>query len=371
MAVISVGTIHAQADALKETFDDAEYFLQQEEYNEALSGYLKIYKRGFQQNGNINYRIGICYINSTIDKTKAITYLETAVKNISPKYKEGSLKETKAPFDAYLYLANAYRINLDFDKAINAYNQYNELAAQAKREVAANIAYSKIQIKACKRCKEAINRPQRILVTNIGKPINTTAANYNPAFSADGNVIAYMTKQRFYDAVMISHKVKGKWTEPDNITPSIQSDGNQYVCSLSPDGKTLFLSKEDNFNSDIYTSQFDGTTWSVSKPLGKEINTKFWESHASITADGKYLYFSSNRKTLSKGGTDIFVSKMVGGLWQPAENLGGVINTEWNEDAPFISPDGNTLYFSSQGHEGYGGYDIYYSVKVGKDWSSQ
>ena len=95
---------------------------------------------------------------------------------------------------------------------------------------------------------------------------------------------------------MVARFEKGAWKEAVNITPQIQSDGNQYPTSLSTDGNTLFLTKEDNFNSDIYISAFVNGQWTVSKPLNKNINTRYWESFASMTADGKTLYFASNRK---------------------------------------------------------------------------
>ena len=146
-----------------------------------------------------------------------------------------------------------------------------------------------------------------------------------------------------------------------NITPQIQSDGDQQVNSLSFDGKEMYLNKEDNFNSDIYYSRFEDNQWTRSVPLGKQINTKYWESHACISPDGKELLLTSNRKE-SHGGMDIFVSTLnEDGEWSEPVNLGDTINTELNEDSPFLTADGKRLYFSSQGHYNIGGYDIFYA----------
>ena len=109
--------------------------------------------------------------------------------------------------------------------------------------------------------------------------------------SADGKSFAYMVSLKFYDAVMFSRLVNGKWTAPVNITPELQSDGDFYISCLSADGKLLFLSKDDNFNSDIYTSTFDGTSWTPTVKLNKNINTKYWESHGFISEDGEQLVF--------------------------------------------------------------------------------
>jgi outer membrane protein OmpA-like peptidoglycan-associated protein len=356
-----------QPDAtLKEVFKDAEFFFTDESYPDALAEYTKLYKRGFN-NANINYKMGVCYLKIAGQKEKAIGYLETAVKNVSASFKESSLVEKRAPIDAYLYLGNAYRVNNNLDKAIDAYNKYKELIVKGSAE---DLKYADQQIEACKTAKEFEKNPVPYKIENLGRHINNANSNIRPAISGDGKTLAYVTKQKFYDAVMVARFEKGSWKEGINITQQIQSDGNQYPTSLSFDGSTLYLTKEDNFNSDIYVSEFVNGQWTVSKPLNKNINTRYWESFASVTSDGKTLYFASNRKD-GLGNMDIYVSvKEASGQWGPAKNIGNKINTSLNEDCPIISPDGNTLFFSSQGHKNMGGYDIFYCKKINdKEWS--
>ncbi len=182
--------------------------------------------------------------------------------------------------------------------------------------------------------------------------------------------LAYVTKLKFYDAIYVSRMGKNGWQLPVEITSQIISDGNQYPAGLSYKGDTLFLNKEDNFNSDIYMSTFARGVWSPSRPLGRNINTRFWESYGSITDDGKELYFASNRKG-GVGNMDIYVShKQPNGEWGEPKCLGKNINTELNEDCPVISPDGKILFFSSQGHQTMGGFDIFYSKRLsGDEWS--
>jgi hypothetical protein len=159
---------------------------------------------------------------------------------------------------------------------------------------------------------------------------------------------------------MFSKLVNNKWTPPLNINPDLQSDGNLYVSCLSADGKTMLLLKREQENSDIYSSTFDGSKWSKSVKLNKNINTKYWESFGFISEDGNYLVFSSDRPG-GFGGLDLYISKKQNGDWGPAVNLGPEINTPFNEDRPSLVNDGKTLFFASQDHDNIGGYDIFKS----------
>lgn len=339
-------------------FSDAEFFLAEEEYVDALYDYLELYNNGFEDNANINYRIGICYLYIPGQKDKAIPYLQEAVKNTKLNNRESVFREKKAPLDAYLYLGNAYRVNNNLDMAIESYNKYRELLTSSDK---ANIEYIDKQIDACKVALKYMENPVDIQKTNLGDQINNNASNYKAVISGDGNTLIYMNELPFYDAVYFSRFENGKWTEPVNITSQIQSDGDQYVTSISHDGTQLLLTKEDNFNSDIYTSIYKNEQWTKSSPLAKPVNSKYWESHASISKDGKTLYFTSNRRG-GFGEMDIYKSVIdEEGEWDNPKNLGSIINSTLNEDTPFITEDGKSLFFSSQGHSSMGGYDIYIS----------
>ena len=136
------------------------------------------------------------------------------------------------------------------------------------------------------------------------------------------------------------------------------------------DGTILYLYKTDNFDGNIYSAEYVNGNWTPIKKLNKNINTKFYESHAAISSDGKKLYFTSNRDG-GYGGLDIYVSeKDASGDWGPAINLGNTINTPYNEDTPFITLNDSLLYFSSEGHNGMGGYDIFRSDKSEAGWNA-
>lgn len=352
---------------LKEYFLDAEFFFAQEEYTDALYEYLELYNNGYQDVANINYRIGICYLNISGQKDKAIPYLVEAVKDISSRYRESSFKQESAPPDAWLFLGNAYRINNMLDEAIDAYNRFKGLTNSADE-----LQFADQQITACNTALRYISQPLDLRIVNLGDSINSTSSNFKAVVSGDGRTMAYMTELPFYDAVYFSRYRNGSWSAPINITPQIQSDGDQYVSSISYDGTVLYLTREDAFNSDIYTSTYVGDRWTKSEPIsGHDINTKYWESHASISRDGKKLYFTSNRRN-GLGNMDIYVSeRLVTGEWGEPLNTGSAINTTLNEDTPFITENDSMLYFSSQGHENIGGYDIFRS-SLNRDgsWSS-
>ncbi len=343
--------------ALREYFIDAEFFLEQEYYIDALSDYMQVYKRGYKDNPNINYRIGICYLKIPGQKDKSIAYLEKAAASASPKYKESSLNEKNAPIDVYLYLGNAYRVNNRLTDAINAYQKYKTLLPEDEVNLH---QYADKQIEACKVAQEFMSRPVGLTFEDIGDDLNSSSDDYNPVVSGDGSTLAFMHKLPFYDAIYISRFVDGHWSKPENITPQVMSDGNQFVTDLSYDGKTLYLSVQDEFNSDIYTSKYVDNRWTPSESMGPEINTKYWESHASISEDGNTLYFASNR-TGGAGNMDLYMSKKNAlGIFGPAQNI-KELNTDLNEDTPFVTSDGKCLYFSSQGYANMGGYDIFVS----------
>jgi hypothetical protein len=355
-------------EILRNIFFDAEYFLMEESYPDALVEYQKLYTRGYKENANINYRMGICYLNMPGEKDKSIPYLTTAAQNTTTRYKEGIFSESKSAIDVFLYLGNAYRITNELDRAIEAYNQYKELIGEKESEM---LAYADQQILACNNARTAMDKPVYFIREHTGERINGASSDYNPVVSPDEDVMIYMTSLKFYNAINMVTKEDGVWSAPVNITPQIQSDGDQNVNCLSSDGKEMYLNKEDNFNSDIYYSKFENNQWIKSEPLGKQINTKYWESHASISPDGKELLLTSNRKD-SYGGMDIYISTLNDdGKWSEPVNLGDSINTELNEDNPFFSSDGKRMYFSSQGHYNIGGYDVFYSDRQADgSWSS-
>lgn len=165
-----------------------------------------------------------------------------------------------------------------------------------------------------------------------------------------------------------SHREKdGTFGKGRRMQPPFNTGKNEGTFTLTADNKLLYYSitqrtKTDYANCDIYFSEYKNGEWTEPQNAGNNVNTaSTWESQPSISPDGKYLYFASNRQG-SYGGTDIWrVHRLPNGDWSRPENLGPAVNTEGNERSPFIHPDGVSLYFASNGWEGLGGYDMYYT----------
>lgn len=354
------GLICAQVNSeeLKDVFNDGEYFLMSEDYPEALNAYLKVYEY-IPENANLNYRIGLCYLNIPRQKTQAIPYLEFACNHISSRYTESSFNETRAPAHSLFLLATAYQINNDFDLAKLTFEEYKSFL---KVNDVYEIDFVNHQIRSCELAKKLIREPVKIEIGVLSDLIPKEKPSYNPVLSADGNTLVYLTEERFYKAIWMVKKEEGIWTEPVNITSQIQSDGDCQPTSISYDGTTLYMAMINNYGADIYISYYNDGIWTPKEKMGKPINSRFWETHATISRDGKTLYFTSNRNG-GMGGLDIYRSQLdKNGKWGDAENLGSVINTPYNEESPFVIGYGKILYFSSQGHDGMGGFDIFKSV---------
>lgn len=357
VSILFTISLHSQENKqLQNIFLEAEYFFMNEEYSDAINYYLQIYSE-LPDNANIAFCIGVCYLNMPGKKEISVRYLEEAVKNMSAKHKEGTLRQVAAPYDALFELAKAYRINFNFDKAKEIFKRYRETLLPDDKE---NIEFIDHEIKICDTGKALINKPVTFSEENMGGLFNDEKSNFNPVISADGKSFTFMSSLKFYDAIMYSRMLNGKWAGPVNIYPELQIDGDISISCLSKDGRLLFLSRDDNYDSNIYSASFDGTIWFPAVKLNKNINTKYWESHAFISEDGNQLFFASDRPG-GFGGLDLYVSRKINGEWGPAVNLGPEINTQFNEDRPFLTNFGKSLIFSSQGHENMGGYDLFKS----------
>ncbi len=350
---------------LREIFASAEGDVLFEDYSEALPKYLNLLQY-YPDNYNLYFRIGQCYINTPGEKDKAIPYLETAAENIDPGYHEGRLKETGAPYDALYYLANAYRINNQLDKALEAYQKFmNNIDPDIY-----DTAVVSFQIRSCRIARRMMDNPVYLVERNMGSKLNDRFSEIDPVVSADESVIVFTRALQFYDAVFYSKKINGQWTQPVNMTPQLGVDQDYFSSSLSSDGTTLVLYRTDNYEGNIYMSRYVDDRWTTVEKLNGNINTKYWESHATVSHDGKRLWFASNRKG-GYGGLDIYYAERDStGDWGIPVNAGPVINTRYNEDTPFLSQNDKTLYFSSRGHYNMGGYDIFYSrLNANGEWT--
>ncbi len=205
-------------------------------------------------------------------------------------------------------------------------------------------------------------------------PVNTSANEMTPVISADGKSI-YFTSDRKggmgMEDVWVSRLIGGKWREPVNLS-HINTPFSDGAVSVTADERQMYFASSGRAGfgqSDIFVCYKKDRGWSAPQNLGYPVNTPGWESQPSISADGRYLYFISTRPG-GFGGTDIWVSKRTEKGWSEPENLGPGVNSPYDEQSPFIAPDGITLYFASNRPGGFGGYDIYRAVKT-KDGFTQ
>ncbi len=375
-ALIALLSTRMQAQSKKESIEDlnetADFYMSSEveDYARAYETYDKLDKRD-PSNPYYKYKKGLCAFHLPDKKQETINLFE-AVYKMAPS-ESGVL----------LNLGKAYHINYRFDDAIKYFNQFLATNPPAAEKLQAE--------KLIKNSEYGKNVTQEMLqadIKNFGSPVNTIYEEYSPVISADETVIIYtyrgpkstgglmngkfkpdVERGTYYEDVFISRKSKDSaWSEPKGI-PAINTNRFESSLALSPDGQTFYTYRSTESDSgDIYESKLNGDEWTVPERLKGDINSNYYEGACSVTADGKFLYFSSERKG-GFGGRDLYLAeKAEDGTWKNVKNLGDKINTSEDEDSPFIHPDGLTLFFSSKGHNSIGDYDIFYTIKKENEW---
>lgn len=279
--------------------------------------------------------------------------------------------------EAEYYLARAYHLNYKFDDAIT------RIDALKKNKKIFNSRKTEIMRlrEMCLNAKQLIEKATEVTIKNIGEPLNSGGSEYVPVITSDESVIIFTYKGArgtggkmdkygnpdpngdYFEDIFISYKLGDKWLLPESIGENINSPGHDAAIALSADGQKLFVYKDTEESSgDIFMSYLEGDIWGYPIALNENINSKHWEGSASLSPDEKTLYFVSNRPG-GLGGRDIYISKrQEDGTWGKSESAGVPINTIYNDDGPFIHPDGKTLYYSSEGYNSIGGYDIFKTV---------
>ncbi len=353
-----------RASYFKRVFIDAEYYLLYEDYSDALPLYQELLNT-YPNNANINYRIGLCYLNISGEKKRSIPYFEKAKRFISQDYKEGYFSEDKAPREVYLHYGRALRIAENFDAANEAFTKYSQLLTGSDTEQKAIVTK---EINAIQLAKQMKQNTIPVKFISLGGAVNSRFPEINPVVSADNSTLIFTSVQKFYNAIMVAHKRAGIWTYPENINGQTYADGEIYTVGLSSDGKSLLLSRNDNDVFNLYVSVYDTLKqqWGAITRLPKEINSRDWENYASYSPTGDTLFFSSTRPGGS-GKFDIYYSAKVSGGWSRPVNI-SIINSAFDEIAPTISHDGRYLFFSSNGNKSMGGYDHFVSKRNGSNW---
>jgi tetratricopeptide (TPR) repeat protein len=315
------------------------------------------------------YPIGVCYMQAYNEK-KAIPYLEICHK--TPE---------RFPSRLNYYSAKAYHLNHQFDEAIKYYEMYKSRTKKIKvnEDILKKIDR---EIEMCRTGKELMAMSMDVEILSLGKEINSIYPEYGAVVSGDEKSIIFTSNRpnstgglidhtdgRYYEDIYISTKDgTGHWSAPVQMPLGINTAGNDASIFVSEDGQKLILYRNEVKNNiistsdgELYISELKGETWSAPVKLPEQINGGGYQPSACLSNNEKTLFFVSDRPG-GLGGTDIYtVKKLPSGEWALPMNMGNVINTPYNEDSPFMHPDGKSLYFSSDGHKTMGGYDIFVS----------
>lgn len=312
-------------------------------------------------NAQLNYRIGRCYLASSIYKEECLPHFQKAQKlnpNVTP--------------DINYYLGIGFQLTMQFDKAIAAFKIHRSILT-GKDPI--EVEETEKRIRECEMGKKLVEKPVRAFIDNFGNVINSKYPEYGAIISADESVMMFTSRRNtttggavadglneYYEDIYISTKADGKWTTPQNMGTNVNSEQHDATVAVAPDAQSMIIYKDDKGDGNLYETKLVGSVWSKPVKMNKNINTKYHESSASYSNDGKTLYFVSN-KPGGFGEHDIYYTKWdeVKKEWGVAVNVGPTVNTKYNEESVVIHPDGKTLYFSSQGHETMGGYDIFMS----------
>ena len=268
-------------------------------------------------------------------------------------------------FPMYYRLALAEHSTAQYSEALQHIRKYlsSRKISEKYRKKANRIK------KSCEFSIAAMKNPVSFDPDNLGDAINTLADEYLPALSADGSTLIFTRSARINgvrnEDFYLSTNDTDEWLEAENLGAPINTDQNEGAQCITADGKTIYFtacSRDDSYGRcDIYESHFKNEKWTEPENLGDNINTEHWESQPAISADGRQLFFVSNRPS-GRGGKDIWVSyKNKKGNWTRARNLGKEINTSRDDISPFLHWDNQTLYFASKGYVGMGGFDIFLS----------
>tara|TARA_B100001287_G_scaffold260226_1_gene248117 strand:- start:12832 stop:15468 length:2637 start_codon:yes stop_codon:yes gene_type:complete len=367
--------ITAQSDFQKR-FEAANTLLEQKQYEIAKEIWKDLAKEN-PNNANVNYKAGLCLLNTTFEKNKALFYLIKAQENISSKYSPIDYTITNAPIETHYYLAQAYHQNYDIDSAIK-YFKYFQNKGPKKHFLQDRIP---IYLKQCENALALINHPKDYDLINLGKGINSEFADYNPCLTLDENTLFFTSKRtrsedaeisnkenfnpidgKHYEDIYVSYRniQNGEWSSP-KLMDFCNPNSPQATIAISGDGEKLFvyLGSSQASEDEIHFTTRDRDFYKL-QPLNI-FNSNSWENHVTVASDEKTLYFVSDRPG-GLGGTDIWrCVQLPNGQWSEPFNIGPPVNSKYNEESPFIHPDGKTLYFSSNSSRSMGGYDVFFS----------
>lgn len=368
--IFSLFNSYSQA---KKYMRKARRIIEKSDFNTAKDYYLKAYnldKTRYEPNEGL----GLIYAELIGNYQEAIPYLETALK----------VSQKDTVIDVVYALGKSYHHIGEYQKALDMYQRLQGSVALEDDDKQYQLDVAKRKEDCKYALSNSINKQEKFYIINAGKNINTSNPEYVPVVNSNKELIFTSKKKdtekeklnlddgKYFESMYICKLENGKpqkprrYTIPDLLLKSNFKKHHESIISMSPDAKILYIYKDGK----IFEALFDSIVKQEPLKLSKTINFDYYQSHAYVSQDGKLMLFTSESEE-GMGGIDIYKSvKNNNGEWSSPENLGGIINTIYNEDSPYLADDGKTLYFSSKGHPGYGGYDIYKSfLQENGEWS--
>ncbi len=336
--------------------EDADEHMKHGNYVMALPIYRDLLKKD-KENKKLEYKLAICYLNTNFNRTEAIKYLEDVV------------KDEKFDEDAWFHLGHAYHLANKVDDALKAFNRYKELHPKKNKE-------ADRQIQMCNNTKQFMAFPVNVTFANLGKEINSEDPDYYPFVNSDETFLVFTSRRKeniggkrievdgYHPSDVYYSKVEnGKWTKAVNAGNAINTGLDEQTVWLKPDGSEMmtYIDHIDKFG-DLYLNLKRPNTgdFMKGKLLNEEVNKKV-ETSGCFGPDDNSIVFARRESVTSK--SDLYMCrKLPNGTWGMPFMLPDEINSEYNEDFPFLSGDGITLYFSSEGHNSMGGFDLFKSV---------
>jgi len=285
---------------------------------------------------------------------------------------KGKNATSKHAADIGWVFSNLYLNQGKFEEAFQAFQEIDPVLDQSFKS---SMYYQEMKVKM-DFIESQLGKVMVIEKEMLSNPLNEFRLQYFPVLTADGEQILFTKRDGTgnndkEDIFMAFLSPEGNWSKPSTISSTINSIYNEGTCSITADGNILIYTSCDAPDSegscDLYVAYKTNGLWQSPKNMGKKVNSRSWDSQPSLSADGRVLFFSSNRKG-GYGGNDIWFSiRQKDGSWTEAKNLGNIVNTDKDEISPFMFFNNEILFFASNGHPGFGGMDILLSkVKNGE-----
>ncbi len=307
--------------------------------------------------------LGLCYLNKNTGADTAVVYLERGFAQLSHDDAFSDLG-----IDLQMTLAKCYQVILQTNLALDIYDY---LEANVDSTYYGLFEMIEKERRMCNNAKVFLQNPIELSITNLGKKINSKYDDHSPLISVYDDLLIFTSRRgdlrlpkhedgQFPEKIYFSD-YNDEWKKASSLKHFFRNLEHESALSLSPDGKELFIYRNDDEGKSVYVSRYKDEEWQDPEKLPYPINTAANETHASLSADRSTLFFTSDREG-GYGGMDIYmIKRLANGKWGEARNLGPKVNTINDEETAMIHPDGRTLYFASEGHSSMGRMDVFYT----------